>query len=350
MKTAITAITLSLMFLIPALACGANTTAEPNPTARAQPTTRPTVASLNPLPTSPPITAVTLSTPTTSLSPAPGQPTQLPTTAPGQANDDNGNQTSNQAGPTTTPLPTPTYDMATNPTPTASAIVLVAQPTSTPTPTPTPAPPPDPTATPVYYSMQFTEANYDQVADGLVKPPEARPERYCSGDTALVRGRFGDASPTYDSTPDGIKQTANYAHVMGFAYGLDEGETITSATHYRQPQLLAKPYRDVLEAHYNTIGYDDDLLLIGCAQIEVMHPEVPIIRYLWNFRTHLIHRGEIIDDLWSLHAYYIVENAPELEYTTRPYKVRVVGNQVHHRMVTDACELAMPVGKLSGCQ
>ena len=352
MKTAITAFVLTLMFLIPALACGTSTDPTQTPANRTQPTERPAVADLNPIPTNPPTPtggpgaispgATPNASPSGAATAAVSDPT-LTASSRGAGNPAN-QETAVPQHPDPTPTPTPTRLVVVNPTPTQSSVGLVFRPTATPTPTPTPAPPAPPTPTPEYYSSQFSEADYQRAIAGLPDPPQSRPENHCNA-LPLVMGPISYKVVTYDSTPEGIKETPNYRHILDALYT----SRLRSGGQYQQPIILTQHYREQMNAHYRGMGYEDQLRLDGCAQFEVMHPEVPIVRYLWNFQTRFVHDGQSVEDLWSLQAYFIVENAPELKGTGTSYKARLVGNRIDAAMVNDACELAMPIGKLFGC-
>lgn len=338
MKTAITAFITTLTILIPALACGANSEPTQTPAARTQPTARPTVASLNPLPTNipTPIGNLAATIPATTPSASASVAVAVPVPTPTISSDASGNPSNQQTAVPPNPGPTPTPDS--QPTPTSSTVGLAFRPTATPTPTPTAAPPPTPLPTPEYYSAQFTEADYQQAVAGLPETPESRPVNHCFP-LRLVVGHLSDNVFTYDSTPDGIKDTPNYRHILDALYD----EDLQGGQRYQQPAILTQHYRDQVIEYYKREGYEGRMRVDGCAQFEVMHPEVPVVRYLWNFHTKFIHNGQSVNDYWSLQAYFIVENAPELDYTGRPYKARLVTNPIDAAIVNNACELAMPL-------
>ena len=334
----------SVAALVGTIACGTSDT--PVAQTDTEPTARPTIAALIPIVT--PVNTLTLITPTPANTPA------------------SDSQQSNSATPSATvasPAPTPANlaprPVATKPTG-AGGLTLTAKPTAT--PTPTPAPPPTATPGPALtsYSAQFSQQDYDQLAATLPYPPEGLqiPPPY---ELASNRVPFGHACPQYetafrrpqaptiDSTADGTLNSPSHQHHQQYSETAPASDIIEQyhaavGSRYEQWENVGDHI-----AHDAYWSHQSNQLPLAneCIQFEVMHPRLPVVRYLWeatlpNPDWELDHDNPDDENEyhhWQLHGYFIIEDTPHPERPTEQklYSTRQLG-EVSVLRTTNICE------------
>lgn len=352
----------SVAALVGTIACGTSDT--PVAQTDTPPTARPTIEALIPIVT--PANTLTLITPTPANTPAPNS------------------RQSNSATPAATvasPTPTPA-NLAPRPTtvkPTsAGGLVMIAKPTATPTPTPAP----NPTATPgpalTSYSAQFSQQDYDQFAATLPYPPEGLPipppskqssdrhptNRACSAyeprgidDVTFLNPQ----APVIDNTADGTLGSPSHQHHQEYAEAVlisDIVEQYHAAVGSRYEQWADTG--DHIAANFYW-DYDRKLPLENeCIQFEVMHPRLPIVRYLWEATLPNPDWEFDPDDAddqnryhhWQLHGYFIITDKPHPDHpdTQKIYATRQLG-EVSMLQTTNVCErILKPRLHMAECQ
>ena len=333
----------SVAALVGTIACGTSDTPAPQPDT--PPTARPTIEDLIPIVT--PANTLTLITHTPANTPA------------------SNSRQSNSATPAATvafPAPTPA-NLAPRPTATkpagAGGLVMTAKPTAT--PTPTPAPPPTATPGPALtsYSAQFSQQDYDQLAATLPYPPEGLqiPPPYelasdrhpdyadCSGYKRIFQN---PQAPVIDNTADGTLGSTAHQHHQQYAEAILTSDIIGQyhaavGSRYEQWEDI-----EALIAEHDYWDYHDKLPLENeCIQFEVMHPRLPVVRYLWE--ATLPNPDWEFDPYnaddpnryhhWQLHGYFIIEDSPHPEHpdTQKVYATRQLG-EVSVLRTTNVCE------------
>ena len=333
----------SVAALIGTIACGTSDTPVAQPDT--EPTARPTIEALIPIVT--PVNTLTLITPTPANTPAPDS------------------RQSNSATPAATvasPTPTPA---SIAPRPTAvkpdgsGGLVMTAKPTATPTPTPTPPPTATPGPALTSYSAQFSQQEYDQFATTLPYPPEGLqiPPSYeqasdrhpvtadCSGYEPIFQN---PQAPMIDNTADGTLGSPAHQHHQQYAEAILTSDIIGQyhaavGSRYEQWEHIG-----ALIAEHDYWDYHDKLPLeTECVQFEVMHPRLPIVRYLWEatlpnpdweFDPHDADEPNRYHH-WQLHGYFIITDIPHPEHpdTQKVYATRQLG-EVSVLRTTNMCE------------
>ena len=333
----------SVAALVGTIACGTSDT--PVAQTDTEPTARPTIEALIPIVT--PANTLTPITPTHGNTPA------------------SNSRQSNSATPAATvasPAPTPA-SIAPRPTavkPTgAGGLVITAKPTATPTPTPAPTPTATPGPTLTSYSSQFSQQEYDQFAKTLSYPPEGLPippsyeqasdqhpvNADCSGYERIFQN---PQAPVIDNTADGTLESPAHRHHQQYAEAIRASDIIEKyhaavGSHYEQwertgEHIAANFYWD----------YDRKLPLeTECIQFEVMHPRLPVVRYLWeatlpNPDWELDHDNPDYENQyhhWQLHGYFVIADAPHPEHPDeqKQYSSRQLG-EVSVLRTTNVCE------------
>ena len=269
----------SVAALVGTIACGNQSPPAVQPDTT--PTARPTIEAFIPIVT--PVNTLTLITPTPVNTPAPDSRQSKQATP-----------AATVASPTPTPANLAPRATATKPAG-AGGLVMAAKPTAT--PTPTPAPPP--TATPgpelTSYSSQFSQQDYDSFAATLPYPPEGLPIPP-SYELASDRVPFGHACPRYetafrrpqaptiDSTTDGTLNSPSHQHHQQYSETALASDIIEQ--YYAAVGSRYEQWENVGDhiAHGAYWSHQSNQLPLEseCIQFAVMHPRLPIVRYLWE--------------------------------------------------------------------
>lgn len=323
--TAIITTIVGVVTLAGALACGASDTPPAAPAH--EPTARPTITGLNPIATP-------------SDTPAPITP------IPGNTPVANGGQP-NPNAPAATPTSTPALPTATMPA-SAGRIQTVAEPTPTPTPTPTPVPTPTPAPVLASYSAQFSQQDYDALAANLPYPPVGRPIPPLGWETATERHPINKGCYHYGQDETLFPHTG--APVIDYtADGILGSPSHQSHRQYAESALasdVAGEYHALVGEHYPEWEHARNEVDNGtywrsstrlptrteCIQFEVMHPRLPVVRYLWeaSIQNPDWRSSDPAKDRyrhWRLHGYFILEDEPDPAYPTerKLYTVRPLG-------------------------
>ena len=348
----------SIAALVATIACGTSDTPVAQPDTEA--TARPTIEALIPIVT--PANTLTLITPTPASNP----------------------QQSKQATPAATvasPTPTPA-NPAPHPTATKPAggggLVMIAKPTATPTPTPAPTPTATPGPALTSYSAQFSQQDYDNFAATLPYPPEGLPipppreqssdrhptNRACSAyeprgidDVTFLNPQ----APVIDNTADGTLGSPSHQHHREYAEAVltsDIVEQYHAAVGSRYEQWERTGDYITRQTYWDY--YDKLPLEAECIQFEVMHPRLPIVRYLWEatlpnpdweFDPHDAHNPNRYHH-WQLHGYFIITDTPHPDHPTeqKVYATRQLG-EVSVLQTTNVCErILKPRLHMAECQ
>ena len=334
---------MSVAALVGTIACG-NSDTPPTPPDN-EPTARPTIEALIPIAT--PANTLTLITPTPGNTPAPTSQRRNPATP-----------VATVASPTPAPANAATHPTAAKPVG-AGGLVRTAKPTATPTPTPAPTPTATPGPVLTSYSSQFAQQDYDQFAKTLSYPPEGLPippsyeqasDRHpvnadCSGYEQIFQY---PQSPVIDNTAEGTLSSPAHRHHQEYAEAIRTSDIIGQyhaavGSHYEQWEDTGD--RIARHAYWR---YREKLPLENeCIQFEVMHPRLPVVRYLWeatlpNPDWELDRDNPDYEDQyhhWQLHGYFIIEDAPHPEHPDEQkiYSARQLG-EVSVLRTTNVCE------------
>ena len=270
----------SVAALVGTIACGTSDLPVAQPDAK--PTARPTIEALIPIAT--PANTLTLITPT------PGN-----TSAPNSRQSNSATTAATGASPAPTPASIAPRPTAAKPAG-AGGLVIAAKPTATPTPTPTPAPTPTtaPGPTLTSYSAQFSQQDYDQFAKTLSYPPEGLPIPLSSEQASdrhpwhQICSKYEKAfldpqAPVIDSTAEGTLSSPAHRHHQEYAEAIGRSDIIGKyhaavGAHYEQ---WADTGDRIAEHSYwrsrHRLPLENE-----CIQFEVMHPRLPVVRYLWE--------------------------------------------------------------------
>ena len=177
-------------------------------------------------------------------------------------------------------------------------------------------------------------------------PSERHPtNKDCSG---YERAFLAPQSPAIDSTADGTLGSPSHQHHQQYAEAIRASDIVGQyhaavGSHYEQWEHTGD-----LIADHAYWPYPDQLpLLDECIQFEVMHPRLPIVRYLWeatlpNPDWELDYDNPDYEDQyhhWQLHGYFIIEDSPHPEHPDeqKQYAARQLG-EVSILRTTNVCE------------
>ena len=347
---------MSIAALVGTIACGPSDTPATQPDT--PPTARPTIAALIPIVT--PVNTLTLITPTPANTPA------------------SNSRQSNSATPSATvasPAPTPA-NLAPRPTATkpagASGLVITAKPTATPTPTPAPTPTATPGPALTSYSAQFSQQDYDQFAATLSYPPEGlqipppseqASERHPGNQPCLQYNAAFQypRAPVIDNTADGTISSPSHQHHQQYTKAIVASDIVEEyhtavGSRYEQWESTGD---HIAQHSYWSYGSNRLPLIAECIQFEVMHPRLPVVRYLWEAtlpnpdwefdRDNPDYENEYHH--WQLHGYFIITDTPHPEHPTEQkiYATRQLG-EVSVLRTTNVCERILKPRRLPECE